>query len=256
MMRGLASKVAVVTGGAGEIGFAVTARLLDEGASVLIVDRDRDLLDRAKATFSSDTVATVVADVATQEGNAAWVQVAIDTFGRIDLIHNNAGIEGRIAAIVDLELSDVNRVFSVNVGGAFLALQAGLRVMRTQQTGGAIVNSASYAGHRGLMNLAAYVMSKHAVVGLTRCAAIEAAADGIRINAIAPGPIRTRMMRSIECGHEPDEPMRVRQRTLQSIPMARYGEVGEVAAAVCWLLSEESSYLNGVVLPLDGGRSA
>jgi 3alpha(or 20beta)-hydroxysteroid dehydrogenase len=256
MMRGLTRKVAVVTGGAGEIGLAVTARLVSEGAAVLIVDRDRDLLERAKTTFPNDSVATVVADVATPEGNTVWTKAALDAFGRIDLVHNNAGIEGRIAPIVDLALDDVDRVLAVNVGGAFLTLQASLRIMRAQQTGGAVVNSASYAGHRGLRNLSAYVMSKHAVVGLTRCGALEAAAYGVRVNAIAPGPIRTRMMRSIECGHEPDEPMRVRQRTLESIPMARYGEVDEVAAAVCWLLSEESSYLNGVVLPLDGGRSA
>lgn len=256
MIRGLAKKVAVVTGGGGEIGVAVSVRLVNEGASVVIVDRDASLLERAKATFPEGSVLTVAADIATPEGNAAWTRAAIDAFGRIDLIHNNAGIEGRIASIIDLTLEDVDRVLKVNVGGAFLTLQAGLRVMRDQQAGGAIVNSASYAGHRGLRNLSAYVMSKHALVGLTRTAAIEGAAYGVRVNAIAPGPIRSRMMRSIERGHEPEDPVNARRRALQSIPMGRYGEPDEVAAVVTWLLSDEASYLSGAVVPIDGARSA
>lgn len=256
MMRGLTHKVAVITGGAGEIGVAVAARLVSEGASVMLVDRDAALMERATAAFPAGTILPVVADISTPQGNALWTQTAIEKFGRIDLIHNNAGVEGRIASIVDLDIEDLNRVLAVNVTGTFLTLQSGLRVMREQETGGAIVNSASYAGHRGIRNLSPYVASKHAVVGMTRCAAIEGAAYGVRVNAIAPGPIRSRMMRSIECGNSPGDPVRARQRFIGSIPMGRYGEPEEVAAAVSWLLSDESSYLNGAIIPIDGAHSA
>jgi NAD(P)-dependent dehydrogenase (short-subunit alcohol dehydrogenase family) len=256
MLRGLAKKVAVVTGGAGEIGMAVTTRLLSEGTSVVVVDSDEKSLDRLCAGFEGIPLLAVAADVSTPGGNEAWVEAALSRFGRIDLMHNNAGVEGRIAPIVDLELADLARVMNVNVQGAFLTLQAGLRVMQRQDGGGAIVNSASFAGIRGLRKLAPYVMSKHALIGLTRCAAIEGASFGVRCNAIAPGPIRTRMMRSIERGAAPDDPMLTRKRNLETIPMGRYGEPEEVAAVVTWLLSDEATYLNGAVINVDGARSA
>lgn len=256
MTRGIAKKIAVVTGGAGEIGMAVARRLLAADACVVLVDRDERTTQRLADSFNDPGVLAVVADVTTPEGNQRWLDASIERFGRIDLLHNNAGIEGRIAPIWDLEVEDLDRVLAVNVRGAFLTLQTALRAMRRQETGGSIVNSASLAGIRGMRRLTPYAMSKHAVVGLTRCAALEAAPLGIRVNAIAPGPIRTRMMRSIEEGSAPGDSAQARQRNLGAIPMRRYGEPDEVAAAVVWLLSDEASYLNGAIVPIDGASSA
>lgn len=255
-LRGLDERVVVVTGAAGGIGVAVCERLVEEGARVVAVDADGSAAGRLVQAFDRDRAVAVTADVATEEGTDSYVSAAVAAFGRIDAFHNNAGIEGSRAPIVDGDVANFDRVIAVNLRGVYLGLRAVLRQQRAQGGGGSIVNTASVAGLRAHPGLAAYVASKHGVAGLTKCAAIEAAPLGIRVNAVCPGPIDTRMMASIERMADPTDPVAARTAFANRSPMGRYGTAAEVAALVCWLISDESSFVNGVTYPVDGGRTA
>jgi NAD(P)-dependent dehydrogenase (short-subunit alcohol dehydrogenase family) len=145
---------------------------------------------------------------------------------------------------------------AVNVKGVWLGLKYVGAAMRERGEGGAIVNSSSVAGLGGVRNQIAYGASKHAVIGITKTAALEFARDGIRVNAVCPAPIETSMMRSIERQSNPDDPEQARQRMASGNPMQRYGEPDEVAALVAYLCSADASYLNGAIVPLDGGARA
>lgn len=186
-IQGMQGKVAIITGGAGGIGEAVGARLVAEGAKVVLVDIDGDAVSAAAQRLGSGMVG-VAADVSTEEGVASDVEAALDAHGRIDLFFNNAGIEGRTVPIVDADVAWFDRVIAVNLRGVYMGLQPVLRVMRDQGDGGAIVNMSSVEGLRGFPGLAPYTTSK-GVMGLTKTAAIEAASFGVRVTAINPGPI-------------------------------------------------------------------
>ena len=256
-LKGLTGKAAVVTGGAGGIGSAVCRRLAEEGAKVTVVDLDEAAAKEVASSLGPGAIG-VGADVATEEGTDAYVRAALGAFGRIDAFHNNAGIEGRVAPLVEAEVADFDRVVAVNVRGVFLGLRAVLRQMATQG-GGAIVNTASVAGLRGAATLGPYVASKHAVVGLTRTAAAEAGPQGVRVNAVCPGLIDTRMLRSIEEARGPTagaDAGAAKAASVRRVPQARYGEPDEVAALVAWLLSEEAPYAHGGIYTLDGGLTA
>jgi NAD(P)-dependent dehydrogenase (short-subunit alcohol dehydrogenase family) len=246
-------QIAVVTGAAAGFGLAVARRLADEGACLLLVDRAAEPLRDAAATLSNAW--PVEADVSHEEDVEFYVQQAIDRFGRIDLFFNNAGIEGRMAPMTELSVADFDRVWAVNARGVFLGLRAVLRVMK-RQSSGAIVNTASMAAIRGSATFSPYVAAKHAVVGLTRCAALEGAPFGIRVNAIAPGHIDTRMARDLTAQIDPTDPDAVFQRTSSSIPVGRYGTADEVASLATWLLSPEASYVSGSTHLIDGALNA
>ena len=243
-------QVAIVTGGAGGIGSAVARRLLQDGARVALVDRDAALLEKARELGS---VLTIVADVSQAEDVAAYVGRTLEHFGRIDLLFNNAGIEGRVANIVDSDVADFDKVMAVNVRGVYLGLREVLRVLQRQGDGGAIVNTASIAGLRGAAGIAAYIASKHAVIGLTRTAAQEAAGFGVRVNAVAPGYIDTRMIRALNVARSPENPQASREAMIARVPLRRYGSADEVANLVTWLLSKEASYITGSVHVVDAG---
>jgi 3alpha(or 20beta)-hydroxysteroid dehydrogenase len=251
----LAGRVAVVTGAAGGIGSAAARRLAADGAALVLVDRDEAGLERLASELSGAT--TVVADVTDEASVAAYVDRAVAERSRIDLFFNNAGIEGRLAAITDLEVADFDRVIAVNLRGVFLGLRVVMRRMKEQGTGGAIVNTASMAGLRGGTLLSPYVASKHAVIGLTRTAALEGAAHGIRVNAVAPGLVDTRMSRSLVeqrwPGQDPKAAMEARAAT---IPLKRYGTAAEVANLVAWLLSDDAGYVSGGVHTVDGALTS
>lgn len=249
--------VVVITGAAGGIGRATAVRFASEGAHVLAVDLPDSQLDETVAAVRrvGGQVATYPADVTVASEVDGYVQAALDQFGQIDVFFNNAGIEGWVGPLLDYPENEFDRVFAVNVKGVFLGLQAVGRAMQ-RAAGGAIINTASVAGLQATAQAAAYGASKSAVVGLTKSAAIAFVDDGIRVNAICPGPIETRMMRAMERGVNPDDPEAVHTSLAASTPMGRYGEAEEIAAMVAFLASEDASYITGSIFNVDGGTRA
>ncbi len=248
-MGRLQDKVAVITGGAGGIGKVTAKRFLDEGASVVLVDLFEDALAEAK-TELGDNVLTVQADVSKEEDVQKYVDQTVEQFGKIDIFFNNAGIEGKVAPITEQKVDDFDKVIAVNVRGVFLGLQKVLPVMIKQKSG-SVINTSSVAGLGGSPNVSPYITSKHAVVGLTKAAAVENAAHNIRVNSIHPSPVNTRMMRSLETGLEVDE-----ATMAKSIPLGRYGESEDIANLVVFLASDESTFITGVQYRIDGGMGA
>jgi 3alpha(or 20beta)-hydroxysteroid dehydrogenase len=181
--------------------------------------------------------------------------VATHTFGGLDALFNNAGITGPRATILTYPEDDFDRVMAVNVRGVFLGIQhAGLAMQKRGK--GAIVNTSSIVGFTGGRNINAYTASKHAVIGLTKAAAVELAPHNIRVNAVCPSPTATEMMFKLERELSPSDPASIRAAFAASSPMNRYGEPVEVAAAVAWLCSDGASYVTGIALPIDGGMVA
>ena len=248
-----AGKVAVVTGAAGGIGRAACARFAEDGAQVVAVDLAGSDLDETIAAIANagGEGLAVEADVTQSADCANYAARALERFGRIDAFFNNAGIEGVRAPLWELDEADFDRVIAVNLRGVWLGLKHVAPAMR-ESGGGAIVNTASIAGLSPTPGIIAYGASKHAVVGMTKSAASELAPD-IRVNAVCPGPIETRMMRSLERQFDPDNPEAVHDAFAAGIPMGRYGEPEEVASLVTWLCSDDSSYISGAMHTIDGG---
>jgi NAD(P)-dependent dehydrogenase (short-subunit alcohol dehydrogenase family) len=248
-----AGKVAVITGAAGGIGSAVARRMSAEGALLALVDRDAGALAAVAGPLGA---LAITADVTVETEVQAYVQQALAELGGIHLFFNNAGIEGTPTPLVDLTAAAFDTVMAVNTRGVFLGLREVLRVMQRQGQGGAIVNTASQAGIRGGAGMAPYIASKHAVIGLTKTAALEAAPFKVRVNAVAPGFIDTRMMHSLNAARSPHDPAIARRATISRTPWGRMGTADEVAALVTWLLSDDAEYITGSVQLIDGGVNA
>jgi NAD(P)-dependent dehydrogenase (short-subunit alcohol dehydrogenase family) len=252
----LAGRVAVVTAGGSGIGAATARRFAERGAAVVVAD------------LSGRRAESVAADIAARGGRAQWLKMdaadpdgvqatvrrATETFGRLDVMINNAGL-AEVAPLEEISLESWNRVLAVTLTSAFLGMKYCLPVMR-RQGGGAIVNTASIAAFRGPPGLVAYTASKHAVVGLTRTAAVEFIRRGVRVNAVCPAPIETPMVDALESGVGGRDPRAVRQRLQATIPMRRYGKPEEVAALVAFLMSADAAYITGGIYPVDGGSTA
>lgn len=247
-------KVAVVTGGANGIGRAVSRGFADAGAKVVIVDRDAAAGEALAAEIGPAAIFRE-ADVTRSADVQAYVQAALDSFGRIDCFHNNAGIEGKVAPTAEYDEAVFDAVMGVNVKGVFLGLRHVLPVM-IRQGGGAVVNTASIAGLVGTTGMPAYVASKHAVIGLTKVAAGEVGPMGIRVNAICPGPIATRMVQDIARQVSPNNPDGVEERYAAGLPLRRYGRPEEVANLVLFLCSDLAGNITGAQYVVDGGRTA
>ncbi|MGH3261593.1 MAG: SDR family NAD(P)-dependent oxidoreductase, partial [Trebonia sp.] len=220
---------------------------------LVLVDRDADALAAAAGKVGG---LAVVADVSEEEDVDRYAAAAVDAFGRIDLFFNNAGIEGRMAPMTDLSVADFDRVWAVNARGVFMGLRAVLKVMKPQGSG-VIVNTASMAAIKGAATFSPYIAAKHAVLGLTKSAALEGAPYGIRVNCVAPGHIDTRMARDLTAQVDPSDPEGVFRNVSASVPYGkRYGTAGEVASLVLWLLSDESEYVSGALHLIDGALNA
>ncbi len=249
-MGKLDGKTAIVTGGSGGIGAATGRRFVAEGANVLLVDLDGEALDRVAREIGGDRVATQVADVSDPAAAGGYVAAAVERFGRLDVVFANAGIEGTVCPLVEYPEEDFERVLGVNVKGAFLAIKYALPHL---PRGGSIIVTSSIAGLVGAQGLSAYVASKHAVLGLVKVAAIECGPTGVRVNAICPGPIDNRMMRSIEDQSAPGHASEVKAGFEGQVPMGRYGTNEEIAALALFLAGPDSTYCNGGAFVCDGG---
>jgi 3alpha(or 20beta)-hydroxysteroid dehydrogenase len=255
-LAGLTGKVVVVTGGASGIGRAVVERLLAEEASVVLVDVDAAAVEATSAALGEERLLGVAADVSTEEGTEHYFAAALERFGRIDGLHANAGIEGTGTTLADLDPDDFDRVIAVNLRGVFLAMRRMLRTAGEQGTSSSIVATASGLALKGTVGFGPYSASKAAIIALVRTAAVESGPAGHRVNAVLPGPIATPMIERLEDWAGPEGIAEVRELLHGRIPLGRYGTAPEVAALVAWLLSDESSFVNGGVYTVDGGEAA
>jgi NAD(P)-dependent dehydrogenase (short-subunit alcohol dehydrogenase family) len=247
-----AGKVAIITGGNSGIGAAAARRVAELGARVVVTGRrqseGRRLVNDIKRNCGS--AAFIQADLSQPEQAKRIVPFAIDTFGRLDYAFNNAGISGENRLLTDQTEKMFDRVFAVNVRALFLLLQDQIKQMMAQGEGGSIVNTASVGGLLAFPTAGPYVASKHAVLGLTKTAAIECGRYGIRVNAVSPGAVRTEMLLDVFGTQKALDEMSAVH------PIGRIGRPEEIADAVAWLFSDKSSYYTGQSLTLDGGLTA
>jgi len=250
-------RIALVTGAGNGIGRASSLGFAKRGAKLVVVDRDAAAGEATAGIIRQQggEAIFVAADVTKSADVAAYVKAALDKFGAIDCFHNNAGIEGAVAPTAEYDEAMFDAVMGVNVKGVFLGLRHVLPVMLAQKRG-AVVNTASVAGLVGSPGMPAYVASKHAVLGLTKVAGGEVARAGVRVNAVCPGPIDTRMIHSLEQMMSPADPATAGQRYQNSIPIGRYGTAEEVANVVLFLCSDLAANVTGAQYVVDGGRTA
>jgi NAD(P)-dependent dehydrogenase (short-subunit alcohol dehydrogenase family) len=252
----LDGRVAVVTGAAGVIGIAAMRLLAERGARIVAVDcRQWDVQAAIGNLPAAAQGLAVAADVTREDEVAAYVRAATEKFGTIDVFYNNAGVEGEITPITKYSLEAFRRVIDVNVVGVFLGLKHVLPVM-LKQNKGSIINTASIAGLIGSPDIAAYTASKHAVIGLTKSAALECTATGVRVNCVCPGLIDSRMLSAIIEGRNPGKAPVASDKIVERIPARRLGLASEVASIVAFLASDEASYVSGSAYTVDGGRVA
>jgi NAD(P)-dependent dehydrogenase (short-subunit alcohol dehydrogenase family) len=249
----VAERAVLVTGSGAGIGRATALKFAAEGAKVVVSDVVVEQGEETAAIIRQQRGQAVFikADVSVPEEVDALIAKAVEAFGRLDCACNNAGIEGKVVPFVEQPIDNFDRIIAVNLKGTFLCLQAEIRQM-LKHGGGSIVNLASVAGLIGFPGLAPYVASKHGINGLTKNAALEYGRKGIRVNAICPGGIETRMLDSLakqstdggKTAHEMMDPLH---------PIGRIGRPEEVAELIVWLCSDRASFVTGANIPVDGG---
>lgn len=253
----LAGRVALVTGASRGIGLASVKALAAQGAHIVAFDLPAAPLDEAAALAQASGVRFVACpgSVAVAADWQSAIARTLHALGRLDIVINNAGISGPVGSLLECSDDNFDQVMAVNARGVFLGIKHGANAMK--DSGGAIVNIASVSGIGGGRYTIAYTASKHAVVGMTKLAAAELAPLRIRVNAVCPSPTATEMMFSMERSRSPaDDPDAVRRGMTRLIPMGRYGEPDEIAAAVLFLASDAASFITGAVVPVDGGLKA
>lgn len=258
MNKRFTGKVIIITGAASGLGQATAEELANEGAKLTLVDINAEALDNTKQEilkkYPDAEILIIPADVSKEAEVKNYVEETVKAFGRIDGFYNNAGIEGKQAPLVDYDPQIFEKVIGINQYGVYYGLKHVIPIMQKQKYG-MIVNAASVGGIRGVPNQTPYVASKHAVVGMTKNAAVEYAVDGISVNAIAPGAILTPMVAEAFRQINPEDPKKAESEFAQGNPTKRLGLPVEVAKVVCFLLSGDGKYINGQVIAIDGGQS-
>jgi NAD(P)-dependent dehydrogenase (short-subunit alcohol dehydrogenase family) len=240
-------KTAVVTGAANGIGYAIAEALAESGATVVVADIDSAGAREAAESIGNGALA-IKADVARHEEVEAMLAFAAENTGRLDMLVNNAGIAGPMEPLAAYSVEDWHRVIDVNLHGVFYGMRYAIPMMK-ENGGGAIVNLASILGSVGFVDASPYVTSKHAVLGITKAAALEYAADGIRVNSVGPGFISTELVKS-----NLDEATRAELASVHALN--RMGEPAEVASLVVYLLSDQAAFITGSYHVVDGGYTA
>jgi NAD(P)-dependent dehydrogenase (short-subunit alcohol dehydrogenase family) len=241
-------KVAFVTGAASGIGRATAAAFAAEGARVIVLDRSEDALAGTVATIQAagGEVMAIACDVSQPEQVEAAVARTVETFGRLDIAFNNAGVENKASPVAEIELAEWDRILDINLRGTFVCMRQELAQM-LRQGGGVVINTSSGAGVRGVAGGAAYAASKHAIIGLTKSAALDYAKSNIRVNAILPGNIETPMMDRFTGGDI--------QKAIDLEPVGRLGKPEEIAEAVLWMSADLRAFVTGAAIAVDGGWS-
>ena len=247
-------KVIIVTGAAGGIGKEVVRKLANAQAKVALVDLNEDAIKSVQTELglTEENSLAVKADVSNEESVKNYVDQTITKFGRIDGFVNNAGVEGPAKPLEEITEKDFDFVYGINVKGVLFGLKYVLPIMKEQKTG-SIVNTSSVAGLIGSPNMLLYNSSKHAVMGINKVAALEAATYNVRVNTVNPGVINTQMMRNIESKVAPGAAQAAQAAYNEAVPMKRYGEPEEVANVIAFLLSDEASYVSSSSYTVDGG---
>ena len=240
------NQVVLITGASSGIGRATALEFAKQGAKLVLGSRDPVRGSELVSELPVGTVAFQRTDVKSNADIEALVDLALARFGRLDVAVNNAGLDAR-GQLDAFDEETYERVFDTNVRGVFLGMRAQIKALR-RAGGGAIVNLSSTAGSRGMAGMSIYAASKHALEGLSKAAALELAAENIRVNVVAPGPILTPMLSRVTDGHP--------EIMAQRVPLGRAGTAEEVARTIVWLASDSASFINGAIIPVNGGITA
>ena len=243
-------KYCVITGGAGSVGLASAKALSEEGAIIMLVDRDMAALEQAADAIGSSDTLIAAADISDTTQVQAFIKQATDAWGKIDVLFANAGVSGTNASVADYPEDIFDDVMDVNVRGTFLTLKYAIPHLRD---GGSIVVTSSIMGVRTRPGTVAYITSKHALIGMVRCVARELAGRNIRANIIAPGPLENEFQQTIEDRVSAAMGVNATEMLNNMIPLGRHGTATEIAKAVLFLASDQSSFTTGTVLMADGG---
>lgn len=249
MSKEYQGKVAIVTGAAEGMGFSTAKAFAEAGASVVLADIQTDKVQAAaEALTKAGLIAmAVTCDVSKEEDVAAMVRTAVEGYGRLDAAYNNAGLQTPQVPAAEMSYADYDKTMAINLRGTFTCMKYQIPAM-LQRGGGAIVNCSSQGGVTGFPGQAAYIASKHGIIGLTRTAALDYAQKGVRINAVCPGVIQTPMVERLLGGNK-----EIEAELVKSIPAGRLGTGDEIASAVLWLCSPGASFVIGHALVVDGG---
>jgi NAD(P)-dependent dehydrogenase (short-subunit alcohol dehydrogenase family) len=258
-MQKLGGKTAIITGAAAGFGKATALKFAAEGANLTLVDlNEKGLLETSeeiKAKHPACKILVVKADVSDEAAVKGYTEDTIKTFNGLDIVFNNAGIEGHTAYTADMPFDKFKRDLAINLHSVFLGMKYAIAYMK-DHGGGAIINTSSIGGHFALPGSSGYVATKHAIVGLTKTAAAEYGKQGIRVNAICPGFVMTnlhaRVLKGLT-GGAPEDVEKLVQHFSDSTPLGRYGTPEEIADLVLFLASAESAYISGASIPIDGG---